>query len=276
MKDLSPDVPLIPPLHVEEYGSSGAPVVLLHGLGASSSLWEQIAESLAYDHRVVVPDLLGFGRSPWPAVEYSLSDHLTALERLIEDYGLSSEEFDIAGHSMGSILAIELASRHPNLARHVALVNFPYFQSELDVRDITARLGLLARLTVDGHWGARITCGVMCALRPALMFVAPYLTKRVPANVARDAFRHNFTSYSLSLKNMIINHRPDTALAALADRSVLLVHGQNDRVAPLENVRTLAEQFPVWRLEVITGAGHLLPAERPGDLTRLLAATFVV
>lgn len=261
-------------LYADEYGSSGDPILLLHGLGGGASVWAPVAEQLASDHRILAPDLLGFGRSPWPDVTYSVDDHLMALMQLLEDKGLATGQIDVAGHSMGAVLAAELAARHPDLVRGMALVNLPYFRSEVEVRDIAKRLGLLARLTVGDHWGARVACGIMCSLRPMLIFLAPYLTKRVPANVAQDALRHNFTSYSRSLQNVVIRHRLDPALTALADRTVLLIHGEDDRVVPVENVRSLARQFPNWRLEALTEAGHLLPVERSKQIAGLLTRTY--
>ena len=115
----------------------------------------------------------------------------------------------------------------------VALVNFPYFHSAAEIRDIAERLGLLARLTVADHWAARATCEVMCALRPVLIFLAPRLSRRVPASVARDALRHNFTTFSRTLQDVVVCHRIDPALTALAERPVLLfpVDCQKESVA---------------------------------------------
>ena len=114
----------------------------------------------------------------------------------------------------------------------------------------------------------------MCALRPTLIFLAPYFTKRVPANVARDALRHNFTSYSRSLRNVIIKHCLGPALTALVNRPALLIHGEDDRVVPVENVRALAGKFPAWRMEVLSEAGHLLPVDRPKEISALVENVF--
>ena len=261
-------------LYVEEYGRGSTPLLLLHGLGGGVSTWQEVANLLSPDHHVLVPDLLGFGRSPWPDAEYTVDDHLAALEGLLEEHCLSSKPVNIAGHSMGAILAAEFAARHPELVNGVALVNFPYFHSGAEVGDIAERLGLLARLTVADHWAARATCGVMCALRPVLIFLAPRFTRHVPASVARDALRHNFTSYSRTLQNVVVRHRTDPALAVLAERPVLLVHGEIDRVVPVGNVRALAERYHKWRFEEIPSTGHLLPIEAPKRLASLLNTGF--
>ena len=54
---------MIPTLHTQEYGYHGTTLLLLHGLGGGASMWEPVAEKLATDRRVLVPDLLArFGR----------------------------------------------------------------------------------------------------------------------------------------------------------------------------------------------------------------------
>ena len=260
-------------LYAEEHGNGGPLLLLIHGLAGGVSSWAKVAEILAAHHRVLIPDLLGFGRSPWPDVQYTIDDHLAALERLLEDRDLGSEVLDIAGHSMGAVLAAEFAARHPGQVGQVTLVSLPYFHSAAEIHERAARMGPLARLTVSENWAARATCYAMCALRPLLVVPLPRIARRLPRSVVRDALQHNFSSISRSLQNVIIKHRPDVALSTLADRHLLLVHGDEDRAAPLENVRDLVARFPSWRLEVLAGAGHLLPIEWPDRVAELLGAS---
>jgi pimeloyl-ACP methyl ester carboxylesterase len=260
-------------LCVDDLGGGGVPLLLIHGLGGGKSSWEAAGRKLATGRRVLVPDLVGFGRSPWPDIDYSLDDHLDALEALIRERGIAGGPLDIAGHSMGAILAAELAARNPERVRRVALVSLPYFRSADEAKAWIGNLGVLARLTALGHWAAGAACALMCATRPVLSFLAPHFAPHVPAAVARDAVLHNFASYSRSLQRVVIHHRPDRALAALAGRPVLLVHGDQDRSAPLDNVRILAAGFPAWRLEVVSGADHHLPIDRPEPVARLLGSS---
>jgi pimeloyl-ACP methyl ester carboxylesterase len=57
-------------LHVERWGQAGPSVLLVHGLGASGRCWRWVAEQLAGEARPFAPDLLGFGHSRWPEIEY--------------------------------------------------------------------------------------------------------------------------------------------------------------------------------------------------------------
>lgn len=266
----SPRVPLTPDLWAVEDGLGGTPLVLLHGLGGGSSTWAAVAGIVRGDRRVLLPDLLGFGRSPWPDVPYSIEDHLAALERLLAARGLAAGPLELAGHSMGAILAAELAARNADRVQRLTLVSLPYFRSEAEAWAWVAGLGRLARLALVDHWSAAALCGVRCAFRPALSLVAPHFAPCLPPAVVRDALRHSFASYARSLRNVIVRHRPDAALAALADRDVLLVHGDADRLAPVDNVRALVEGFPRWRFEVLREGGHYLPFERQEEVATLL------
>ena len=49
-----------------------------------------------------------------------------------------------------------------------------------------------------------------------------------------------------------------------------LLHGEEDPVVPVDNVRSLIEKFPEWRLETLAGGGHLLPIDHPKEIAKLL------
>lgn len=245
-------------------------MLFLHGLAGSGRFWQKVAKEIASDHEVIVPDLLGFGRSPWPDVAYTLNDHLAALDRLLEDHGLLSRTFDIVGHSMGAVLGAELAASHREVVKHVVLVSLPYFKSEPDASAWVGGLGRLARMTLEGSWKGRLACRVMCSLRPLLKLTAPRFAPYLPGAIVQDFFQHNFTSVSGSLNNVIVRHRLDPALEALWQTPVTLIHGVRDVTAPLDPVAELVKAFPGWQLEAVPEGDHLLPIEMSDWVTQLV------
>ena len=87
-----------PPLFARTWGE-GPPVLLLHGLGASSRYWETMVEASS-GYAGVAPDLLGFGRSPKPSdASYDLACHVETLAPLLAPGAV------VVGHSTGAILA---------------------------------------------------------------------------------------------------------------------------------------------------------------------------
>ena len=99
-----------PPLHVLHAGSGSGPVlVLLHLFAGSALSWEPLAERLAPLHRLVVPSLRGFGRSPAPAPGVTLADYADDVAEIASDLG----RYVLVGHSMGGKVAALLAARRP-------------------------------------------------------------------------------------------------------------------------------------------------------------------
>ena len=105
---------------------SGTPLVLLHGLGNNHKSWEFVLEHLDYTKwRVIVVDLLGFGDAPKPEVSYSPSDHSDAVLHTLQK--LSVTKAVVVGHSMGCIVAIDLAYHHPEYVKKIVLLGAPIY-----------------------------------------------------------------------------------------------------------------------------------------------------
>ncbi len=94
--------------HLQEFGAADAPVLLLlHGTGAASHSFRDLAPRLAGTHRVLVPDLPGHGFSdPLPAGRLSLPGMAAALAELLRVLGLSPRR--VAGHSAGAAILVRM------------------------------------------------------------------------------------------------------------------------------------------------------------------------
>lgn len=108
---------------------SGTPLVLLHGLGNNSQSWEYALEHLDYKKwRVIVVDLLGFGDAPKPKIDYTPKVHAEAVIETLN--ALQIEDAVFAGHSMGCIVAIEIADRYPERVKKLVLFGAPLYKSK--------------------------------------------------------------------------------------------------------------------------------------------------
>jgi haloalkane dehalogenase len=106
-----------------EAGSSEAPVALfLHGNPTSSYIWRNILPLVAPVAHCIAPDLIGFGQSGKPDIEYRFSDHVQYLDAFLEQTGITSA-FVIA-QDWGSGLAFHLAARRPDFIRGLAFMEF--------------------------------------------------------------------------------------------------------------------------------------------------------
>lgn len=257
-------------LFVTSWGD-GPDVVFLHGLGASSRYWENLAEA-GRGFRATAPDLLGFGRSPAPPDgTYDIDCHLEALARHLPPRAV------VVGHSTGAILAAALAIHRPEAVSALLLLGLPAYPDEETARQGIGGLGLLARLTVEGRPSARILCEAMCRFMPLTVAVAPMVVRDLPPSIASDGFRHTWSSFSRTLLRVVIEHRATDDLLNVTS-PVTLLHGRDDHTAPVSLVESLVARSVGegrrLRLRVVDGDHHLAVREPQivaAELGRILA-----
>jgi len=100
---------------------AGAPLVCVHGIGVTSRYFEPLADVLASERRVLVPDLPGWGRSAKPPRALSLPELADALAAFLDAEGISSP-VPLVTHSLGCQIAVELALRRPERVSALVLV----------------------------------------------------------------------------------------------------------------------------------------------------------
>jgi 2-hydroxymuconate-semialdehyde hydrolase len=100
----------------------GDPIILLHGFPTSSHLWENLVPLLPPGHRVVVPDLLGFGRSDiGDRADLSIEGHAKRIVELLD--ALRIARSCVVGHHLGAAVAATVASTCPHRITHLALLH---------------------------------------------------------------------------------------------------------------------------------------------------------
>lgn len=106
-------------LAVVEYGDpKGKPVILLHGFTDTSRSWTRALPALA-EFRVIIPDQRGHGASSAPACCYTVTDYAYDLKLLMDE--LKIDRAPIAGHSLGSVVAMEFAGTYPDRVEKLVL-----------------------------------------------------------------------------------------------------------------------------------------------------------
>ncbi|MBZ5550874.1 MAG: alpha/beta hydrolase [Acidobacteriia bacterium] len=102
-------------------GGTGEPLVLVHGLGGRALDFAPLMLTLAREHRVFALDLLGYGGSDRPDVNYSVTLETGILRQFLESQGLT--HFDLAGWSMGGWISLNLTSQYPDRVRRLILLD---------------------------------------------------------------------------------------------------------------------------------------------------------
>ncbi|MGW0812844.1 alpha/beta fold hydrolase [Streptomyces viridiviolaceus] len=239
----------------------GPGLVLLHGIGSTATeTWGPLADRLASEYTVLLPDLPGSGLSPLPDGRLVLSDVADRVMATAQEAGL--EDFVVAGCSLGAAVAVRTAARRPDRVRGLfALCGFA-----------RPRATLWLQLEM---WAARIA-----RRDPALdTYLTPLAFSRtyVTAFAAREAQRRatRFAASAHGVREQIalalgVDVRGDLGTVTVP---ALVVAAMADRLVDPEHSVELAEGIPDARLTAV-GAGHAATVEEPdlilGILTEFL------
>lgn len=249
------------PLAVSTLGS-GSPVLLLHGLGSSHRYWGAVYDVLGHGARLVAPDLLGFGSSPKPATGYSVDAHIDTLVATLDWLGID-EPVLIGAHSVGSVVALALADRHPERVGGIVAASPPFYPDATSAREHIGRSGWLERQLAEGRPGAQRVCAFMCRHHRLVGTAARLTHRRLPIAVMADGMQHSWASYSETFDSFIAAAPSDPWLADLRV-PIRLVAGEHDRVLDHRHLQTLGRRHDHVSLLSVAGAGHNLPLSQPG------------
>lgn len=109
-------------IHVR-VGGEGPAVVLLHGYGETGDMWAPMAEDLARDHTVVVPDLRGLGLSSKPATGYDKKTQAGDVAGVLD--ALKIDRADLVAHDIGNMVGYAFAVQHPERVNRFVLIDAP-------------------------------------------------------------------------------------------------------------------------------------------------------
>jgi pimeloyl-ACP methyl ester carboxylesterase len=117
------------PFHVLVAGAGNSTTILMvHGLGATSALWEEAMPALASNgFQVIAVDIRGHGDSKRPDRLFTVEDHADSLRSIVQHY--SRDGAHIVGNSLGALIAFSFASQFPELTKTVTAIGCPVWGS---------------------------------------------------------------------------------------------------------------------------------------------------
>lgn len=253
------------PLFARVGGDGERAVVLLHGLVSSGDVFGAAYDDFATTHRLVVPDLLGFGRSmDMNRSAFSIDDHLDALDQLADRTGLFERRWTIGAHSMGSSLALRWAARHALRVDRIVCWGAPIYPSS-DIALAAISGSAMTRLFVlDTGW-AEEACAISCRHRTAAGWLTAAFEPTLPVPIARSVALHTWPAYRDAMRHFVIEADWREQLTRLDDSGTIveLTWGIDDRVGDSDYASTLTSATVNTTVKLVPGANHHLPLTHP-------------
>ena len=236
------------------HGAQGIPLLLIHGLGGKAEDWSPMLPRLAAaGFHVYAPDLLGYGRSPRPDVDYSIALQVKTVADFMEAEHIPHA--DVGGWSMGGWVALKLATDHP--ARVDRLVAYDaagvYFPANFDA----------SLFTPDSPAGVH---RLLERLTPMPMPINPFIARAVIRRLQENAW-----ILDRSVDSMIGGRDLLDFQIARLGKPALFIWGKQDALIPLSVGETMHHAVPGSSLLVVDGCGHLAPAECATPVIRATA-----
>ncbi len=246
-------------------GTTGPPLVLLHGVGDSALDWQWAMPTLARTHRVYVPDLPGSGGTIKSDVDYSPAFFTQFLSAFLD--ALQVKHAAVIGHSLGGLVGLRLALSEPSRVSALGLVASAGLGRKVTYALRSLALPGTGRLAVA--WGKRPPGAAQRALgRSTLLFARPW---RVPRKWLKEQYRlarlPGFLEAQLATVRAQVGLRGqrEVLVDRLAQLEVptRLVWGTGDRVLPYSQAKEAVSRLREGSLELISDCGHSPHVEQP-------------
>ena len=261
--------------HVATAGN-GPPVVLLHGWPQHWWIWRHVIPELARTHRVVAPDLRGFGWSDAPPGPYSKMGLARDVELLLDALGIDT--CTLAGHDWGGFVAFLTAIRAPERVSGLAVFSIvhPWLPPERPGPKALLTTSYQLPMATPGV-GAQVvahTPFVRTLLRagtgPGFRWTERDLRLYADAWQRPDHARATSALYRTFLSKELPALLQGRYRNRRVEQPVVLATGSHDRVVTPARLAGAERHAPALRTAVIEGAGHFVVDEQPGRVTALI------
>lgn len=238
----------------DERRGSGTPVVFIHGWTYTLQTWDAIVPTVIdAGFETIRYDLRGHGGSDNPSGPYDFDALVADLERLLTELELTRPI--LCGHSVGGMIALNHALRHPDELAGIVLASTAPAARDADVQ-LDAQFGDYTPETAD--------------LEPWWSILAPMLysdayRKTDPPELAqtRCRFVHADRAGLANLFHAVAHRRDVTPQLSTVRVPTLIVAGELDPLWPPAAQVEVADSIPSARLAIIPDAGHLVMEEQP-------------
>ncbi|TJW11028.1 MAG: alpha/beta fold hydrolase [Mesorhizobium sp.] len=241
----------------------GTPVLLIHGVGMNAAIWQAQIALMQDRYDLIAIDMLGHGNSPLPPENAELSDFADQAIRLLDHLGLACVA--IVGHSMGALVAQEIALRAPSRVSTLVCLNAVFRRPPALAQAVRERAAAL------GHHSDRPAASAATLARwfgdplPASLADAAATARAALESVSPEGYARTYRLFARADVEHI------DRLAGLA-APALFMTGSEDRNSTPAMSAAMARLAPRGQCLVLSGEKHMMTIASPERVTRNVMA----
>ena len=239
-----------------ETGHSKSTLVLVHGLGASAERWSNAIPYFAKDYNLIIPDLIGFGYSDKPLVDYTTDFFSEFLEKFFDSLGI--DNLNIIGSSLGGQVTAEYTSKNSNIEKLILVSPSGVMKQSTPALDAYIMAALYPNeANAKNAFEMMEGSGIEADSKIVEGFV-----ERMKLPNAKMAFM----STILGLKNAeVITNKLKTI-----NTPTMIIWGANDPVIPIENADQFVSSIKDCRFYRMDGCGHTPYVQKPQEFAAIV------
>jgi pimeloyl-ACP methyl ester carboxylesterase len=239
-------------------GEGSQPLVLVHGVGSYCEAWDGVIAGLRDRFRILSFDLRGHGRSSRIARRYEIEDFVRDVLALADLAGF--ERFDLAGFSLGGLIAQRTALTHPGRLGSLVLLSTVAGRNDEERQRVAARLAALQAGDRGAHYDASLS-----------RWLTEDFQARNPELIARLRQRNaeNDPDCYAAAYRVLAETDLGDELAAIA-MPTLIVTGEEDQGSNPRMARLMHERIAGSRLHILPGLRHSVLTEAPDQIAALM------
>ena len=239
-----------------DYGNSNETLVFIHGLGASAERWLGVIPYLSSKYRLIIPDLLGFGHSDKPSVDYTIEFLSNFVFKFFEALGI--QKASLIGASLGGQVAAVCASTQPDIVDKIVLVS-PSGMMKRTTPALDAYMLAALYPTLDNAYSAFSMMVEKGEVQEKL--VNDFVTRMTLPNA-----KLAFLSTVLGIRNS--NDFEDKIRKIKSP--TLIVWGKQDKMIPVEYASSFMSAISESKFVEMPGCGHVPHVEQPKKFAEIV------
>ncbi|MBI2071380.1 MAG: alpha/beta hydrolase [Elusimicrobia bacterium] len=240
---------------------SGEPVLLLHGMAASSYSWRHLLPALAGRFRVYAPDFPGFGRSGKPAnFDYSVFGYQKFLLAYMDEMGL--DKAHLIGNSMGGMVSLLTAIEQPERIKKLVLIAAPAYPDSMPVSIKAMCFNPLASFLRKnlGRWSVEL---ITRRLFVDHRLITKELVDEYAAPLETPEGRRAIIKLARNMAKVTAHAKKYQPLFKKTPHETLIICGDKDALVSLASARRLSREMPNAKFLPIASCGHGPQEEKP-------------